>query len=70
MTLNDWLTSEDLTQAFAAKRLGVSQPSISYLVKGNRLPSLRLMQKILTMTNGAVTIEDFLSTGRLGKIFD
>lgn len=61
MKLQDWIIAENLTQTAAAKRLRVSQATINYLVKGRRFPSLRLMQRITVISDGAVTLEDFVS---------
>ncbi|MBI2318318.1 MAG: XRE family transcriptional regulator [Betaproteobacteria bacterium] len=32
--LRQWIESEDLTQALAAKRLGIAQPRVSEIVRG------------------------------------
>lgn len=57
--LRKWRIREKLTQAQAAKRIGISQAMLSYLERGQLNPSLRVLRKISKGTGGAVTLESF-----------
>lgn len=59
MTLADYLTQHDLTHEGFARMIGCEQPTVSRFVAGARIPSPVLMRKIVEVTNGAVTANDF-----------
>tara|TARA_Y100000588_G_scaffold203185_1_gene217016 strand:+ start:2358 stop:2543 length:186 start_codon:yes stop_codon:yes gene_type:complete len=59
MKLSEWLQNRSLTQSEAARWLGISQPAVSLLCSGSRMPSLPLMQKIFVLTDGEVSMADF-----------
>lgn len=48
--LRDWLAEQSVSQSELARRLGVSQPAVSLLVRGLRRPSLQLAAKLETLT--------------------
>ena len=54
-----WLRDNGKTQAMFAGSVGTSQSYIAGLCAGDRLPSLRLAQKIAVVTAGQVMPEDF-----------
>ena len=60
MKLKDYLTKKDLSQAEFSEMIGVSQPFVSQLVNGERLPSLTIATKIRVATKGAVTESDWI----------
>lgn len=60
MTLSEYLSTNKITQAAFAESIGATQQAVGYWVGGERCPQLRLMQRIVDATNGAVTPNDFL----------
>ena len=60
MTLLEWLRFKSLTQSEAASYLGITQPAVSLLCSGSRMPSLQMMQKIFVLTDGEVSMKDFV----------
>nr|VFK43191.1 MAG: DNA-binding transcriptional regulator, XRE-family HTH domain [Candidatus Kentron sp. SD]VFK48807.1 MAG: DNA-binding transcriptional regulator, XRE-family HTH domain [Candidatus Kentron sp. SD]VFK80623.1 MAG: DNA-binding transcriptional regulator, XRE-family HTH domain [Candidatus Kentron sp. SD] len=59
MELKEYLLMKKLSQENFAKLVGVSGPQINRLVKGRRTPSLRLTKRIIKVTGGMVTPDDF-----------
>lgn len=60
MKLADWIAEKDLTHAEVAELLEVEQPTVSRYVNGTRRPRDRHMVKIVAVTGGKVTANDFL----------
>lgn len=58
MTVDEWLRTNDVTEAEFAERIGSSQAAVNRYRKG-RIPEPRVMRRILTATAGAVTPNDF-----------
>ena len=63
MTLNDFLTKSDMPRATFAKRIGVSAAAVTYWVKGDRVPTLKLAIKIRDNTCGLVDIDSWENKG-------
>lgn len=61
MNLTEWRKQNDLTMTEAAKRLGVSQATISRLESGKHWPDRATIQKIIKRTKGGVTPNDFIN---------
>jgi predicted DNA-binding protein (UPF0251 family) len=61
MDLNSWIAGEKITQAEAARRLGISHGALHNLLTARRKPGGRLMAKIETATGGKVMATDFYS---------
>lgn len=60
MTLTEWRKKHDLTMAQVADRLSITQPTISRIESGELWPGRPLAEKILELTDGAVTPNDFI----------
>jgi DNA-binding transcriptional regulator YdaS (Cro superfamily) len=60
MDIQEYLTTEDLSQIALARRLGVSKSTITLLMQGARRPSPSLALKIEQATGGAVTRMELL----------
>ena len=58
MTVADWLTETDTTQAALAAALGVSKAYVSMLAGGRRVPSLAVALRVQAATGGEVTPAD------------
>lgn len=58
-TLAEWLEASGLTQAELAARVGVQQPVISRLVRGQRMPSAKLAVRLARVTG--LPLESLLS---------
>lgn len=58
--LDDYLRSNDLTNAAFAQKLGVSEATVSRVRNGKQTPSWDLIIGISTATDGAITPNDFL----------
>ena len=59
MKLRDWRKQRHLTMAEAVAILGISQPSISRIERGEQWPDKDTMQQIIDRTDGEVTPNDF-----------
>jgi transcriptional regulator with XRE-family HTH domain len=59
MKLSDWLRQEGMTQAVFGERIGSDQANVSRWITGHHTPSLATLLKIMKVTKGAVTAEDF-----------
>jgi DNA-binding XRE family transcriptional regulator len=57
--LDAYLRTEQLTNAAFAKRVGVSEATISRIRKKKQVPSWDLIVRIVTETNGAIAPNDF-----------
>ena len=60
MNLQDYLTQQGITPSEFAKRIGVSQPTVSRYLRGVRFPRLKHLVAIERETGGAVRASDFL----------
>lgn len=60
MKLRDWRKTRNLTMAQAVEVLGLSQPSISRIERGEQWPDKGTMQQIMERTGGEVTPNDFM----------
>lgn len=61
MTLDEYLTAEKLTETVFAAKVGISQPHVGRLRKGRVWPQKDLLARIMIVTEGKVTPNDFLS---------
>jgi len=59
MKLQTYLTENYLTQEAFASMVGVSQPAVARWATGIRRPSWDHVEKIVEVTDGDVTPEDF-----------
>lgn len=60
MQLADYLERHGLTATAFAKRIGVSNSLLSYIIAGKRDPGPGTMRAIFEATNGEVTPNDLL----------
>lgn len=60
MKLKTWLKENNVRQRELAHQLEISEPFVSDLCNGKRLPALGTLVAIERATNGAVTATDFL----------
>jgi transcriptional regulator with XRE-family HTH domain len=60
MTLKEWMSDNGLTDAEMARKLGVSQASVSRYRASRRVPEPIVMKRIEEVTNRAVTASDFI----------
>lgn len=59
--LNQFLTLQKISRAAFAERVGISQPYLSQLEAGKRVPSLELAVRIERETDGAVLAVSWVS---------
>lgn len=59
MKLDDFLLTEDLTEAAFAERIGSSQPHVNRLRRGKCFPSREMVKKIHAATGEKVTVDDW-----------
>jgi transcriptional regulator with XRE-family HTH domain len=64
MTLDEWLNKHHTTQAEMAKRLDVSEGTVSRLRRRINTPGLDIIIKIQDVTNGQVGLADLIRRGR------
>ena len=60
MRLTRWIHEQQESQRQIARRLGISQPYLSMLCAHKRRPSLRVLERIEELTEGEVTVRDFV----------
>lgn len=59
MTLANWLKSQALNQGAFAAKIGATQTAVSRYCSGKRIPPRHIMRRIVEVTDGAVTPNDF-----------
>ena len=64
MTLTEWMKSRKLRDAAVAALVGVHFATISKLRRGERMPSARLMNKFMQITDGRVRPNDWFARPR------
>lgn len=60
MKLADWLTTNGVSDAAFAVRIGVTRQTVGRYKTGERRPEWDVLQRILDETESAVTPNDFL----------
>lgn len=65
--LGDWMAERDLSPEEAAKLFEVDAVSVRRYLSGSRIPSWRVMPRIIRATEGEVTANDFLRDERRRK---
>ena len=58
--IRTWRKQRDLTQEQMADLLGVSASSLSRMERGEQWPDREFFEKLISVTDGAVTANDFL----------
>lgn len=59
MQLLEYIKEKNITQDQAAKELNVPQATVSYWVRGVKIPSFENMKKIVEWSKGEVQPNDF-----------
>ncbi len=59
MKLAEYMDKKGITETEMARLLGVSQPTVSRYLNGERMPKPRTMAKIVAVTRGRVRPDDF-----------
>lgn len=59
MRLQEYLTETDTTRAEFARQIGVKHITITRYVNEGRVPEPSVMEKIIEVTEGKVTANDF-----------
>jgi len=60
MTLQEYLSQNEIPPSRLADKAGVPASTISRILSGDRKPGLEVMKKIMAATDGNVTPNDFL----------
>lgn len=60
MRLGDWMAQEHISQDELATKLGCDRSTVTRYVGGKRRPRAGMMRRIRSVTNGAVTANDFV----------
>lgn len=60
MKFGEYLKHARITQAEAAKRLGISVAQANRLSKSHHVPKPHLAKKIVTWSRGAITLEELI----------
>jgi hypothetical protein len=61
MKLADWLKQTNTRRYVFAEQIGVRRSVVTEYCDGNFRPASDVMERIVKVTNGAVTANDFLS---------
>lgn len=64
MTLDEYLTEQNITAAAFAKRIERAVSTVTRIRKGDQHPDSDTLQSIVYATNGAVTPNDFFDVTR------
>lgn len=60
MTLREWMTETETSQSGLTRMLGLTNSrTVHRYVHGERIPRADIMRKIVVITGGAVTANDF-----------
>ena len=59
--LFEYMITKDVSQSSLAKRIGISQPTLSRYVSGDVLPNVVTALKIQQITSGEVPVEAWLT---------
>jgi transcriptional regulator with XRE-family HTH domain len=60
MQLADYLASKGINPTKFAELVGVPASTITRVLNGDRMPRLDTIQKIVALTDGNVTVDDFM----------
>lgn len=63
MTLDDWMTQENVSDADFARGIERTPQAVNRYRKGERIPDRETMPRIVAFTKGAVTPNDFFGVG-------
>jgi hypothetical protein len=66
MTLNEYLSDNQIRVQTFASRIKVSDPAVYAWLSGRNVPNRRLMARIVAETKGAVTANDFFHASHVG----
>lgn len=58
MHLREWRKARDLTAAMLAEQLGMTQPTLTRIERGETWPNPETIEKIFDVTGGEVTVAD------------
>ena len=64
MQLEKWIEEENKTQQEVAEALGTTQGCVSRWCAGTAIPRPKMMTKIIDLTSGKVTANDFFEGNR------
>jgi transcriptional regulator with XRE-family HTH domain len=67
MRLGEFLRSADISQTRFAALIGVRQATISRYISGEQIPSTPIVLKIRALTEGAVTLDDWLPEKKIRR---
>lgn len=59
MKLRDFLSARDMSEAQLGRLLGIGQATVNRYVRGERIPRLEVMRRIVEVTEGEVGPADF-----------
>lgn len=59
MQLADYLAKQNISRSDFADAIGVKEPSVSRYITGKNIPERDVMRKIVSVTAGNVTANDF-----------
>lgn len=60
MTLSDWLQQNGGSPEWLAERLGIGRPAVTRYLNGSRRPEWDVIERIMQVTDGKVTANDFV----------
>ena len=60
--LDKWLTNNSLTRQLFAKKINISTATLSRYLSGDRIPKQEIMEKIIKITRGSISPDDFYIT--------
>lgn len=64
MLLSDWLENQKQSPEWLAERLGIGRPAVTRYLNGSRRPEWDVIARIIEVTGGAVTANDFVKLKR------
>jgi transcriptional regulator with XRE-family HTH domain len=64
MQMKDWMRDRGLHGHVVAAAIGMTQPYLSQCMHGKRVPSVKLIYRVYELTDGEVTLSDWLECCR------
>ena len=60
--LDKWITNNSLSRQLFAKKINISTATLSRYLSGDRIPKQEIMEKIIKITRGSISPDDFYIT--------
>jgi len=66
VTFSNWVAKSGQSHEQVARRMGCSRAYVSYLIHGQKTPSLEMLRRMLLVSNGSLKAEDLILEFTIG----